>query len=151
MKPAGEGRRSNAFAQPSRSRAQRLRRTIAAVHCRAWHASETDWREIAALYALLETFRPVPAVRVNRAFAVARARGAAAGLALLDASADGIDACTYPYAHLVRGVLLSELGRGQDARSELVRARAVARNACEQAQIDKRLAKLAVPGAEKPT
>ena len=46
----------------------------------------------------------------NRAFAVARAHGARAGLALLDEVAAD-DAADYPYAHLVRGALLDELGR----------------------------------------
>jgi predicted RNA polymerase sigma factor len=46
---------------------------IAAVHCKARRAEETDWSEIASLYALLEGFRPTPAVRVNRAFALSQA------------------------------------------------------------------------------
>lgn len=112
---------------------------IAAVHCRARVAAETDWAEIAALYALLETFRPTPSVRVNRAFAVARASGAAAGLALLDAR-DSIDANACPYAHLVRGSLLGELGDVAAARLELERAAQNARNAHELAQIRARLA-----------
>jgi predicted RNA polymerase sigma factor len=55
--------------------------------------------------ALLEGFRPTPAVRVNRAFAVACAEGPAKGLAVLDAN-DVVDASSYPYVHLVRGTLL---------------------------------------------
>jgi RNA polymerase sigma-70 factor (ECF subfamily) len=51
---------------------------ISSIHCRASSVASTDWREIAALYALLEDFRPTPAVRVNRAFAVARSEGAGA-------------------------------------------------------------------------
>jgi RNA polymerase sigma-70 factor, ECF subfamily len=114
---------------------------ISAVHCRATSAAETDWREIAALYALLERMRPTPAVRVNRAFAVARAQGPAAGLALLDAP--GVpDAAAYPYAHLVRGALLEELGRDEEAIGALQLARAQARNAHEEAQIDARVDRL---------
>lgn len=45
---------------------------ISAVHCRAPTSAETDWYEIAALYALLERMRPTPAVRINRAFALSR-------------------------------------------------------------------------------
>ncbi len=115
---------------------------ISAVHCRARAAADTDWQEIAALYALLEAFRPTPAVRVNRAFAVGRARGAAAGLDLLDSTASGIAGGSYPYFHLVRGTLLAELGRADDARRELIRASEVARNASERAQVQKRLAEL---------
>ncbi|HEX3598364.1 MAG TPA: sigma-70 family RNA polymerase sigma factor, partial [Polyangiaceae bacterium] len=68
---------------------------IAAVHCHARRADDTDWNEIAALYELLEAVRPIPAVRVNRAFATARAEGPAAGLALLEARTE-IDASSYP-------------------------------------------------------
>jgi len=114
---------------------------ISAVHCRAATAELTEWREIAALYALLETFRSTPAVRVNRAFAVSQADGPAAGLSLLDDGA-GPDVSGYPYVHLVRGALLEDLGRHDEARHALRRAREAARNAAEREQIDRRLSAL---------
>lgn len=115
---------------------------ISTVHCRAAAAHLTEWEEIADLYTLLETFRPTPAVRVNRAFAVGRATGAEAGLALLDSS-DGPNVRGYPYVHLVRGALLQELGRDAEARDALRRAHAHARNAAEREQINRRLSELA--------
>lgn len=115
---------------------------ISAVHCRAAAAHLTEWEEIADLYTLLETFRPTPAVRVNRAFAVGRATGAEAGLALLDSS-DGPNVSGYPYVHLLRGALLQELGRDAEARDALKRAHAHARNAAEREQINRRLSELA--------
>jgi RNA polymerase sigma-70 factor, ECF subfamily len=115
---------------------------IAAVHCRARAASETDWAEIAALYALLERFRPTAAVRVNRAFAVGRAHGAAAGLLLLEQSSDR-DVEAYPYVHLVRGSLLAELGDTDAAQRALIRAEQCARNPQEREQIRDQLAELA--------
>lgn len=114
---------------------------ISATHCRAATAADTDWPEIAALYGLLEELRPTPAVRVNRAFALARAEGAQHGLALLDDQRT-TDADEYPYVHLVRGTLLAELGRGQEARECLLRARDVARNGAESCQIEEQLARL---------
>jgi RNA polymerase sigma-70 factor, ECF subfamily len=114
---------------------------ISAVHCRAGSAEETDWPEIAALYALLESLRATPAVRVNRAFSVARADGPAAGLALLD-DTTSIDVRGYPYVHLVRGTLLGELGRTEQARASLLLASEHARNEHERAQIAARLAGL---------
>lgn len=114
---------------------------ISAVHCRAEAADATDWNEIAALYEALERFRPIPAVRVNRAFAVGRARGPSAGLELLE-DRHGPDVGGYPYVHLVRGALLEELGRAQEAREALMLAREHARNNAERAQIDARLARL---------
>jgi hypothetical protein len=68
----------------------------------------------AMLYGLLEGFRPTSAVRVNRVFAVARASGPADGLALLEGS-DIPGTATYPYMHLVRGTLLAEVGRTDEA------------------------------------
>jgi len=56
---------------------------IAAAHVLAPTAAETPWPTIAVLYAELETLTPSPVVRVNRAVAEGRARGAQAGLALL--------------------------------------------------------------------
>jgi RNA polymerase sigma-70 factor (ECF subfamily) len=111
---------------------------ISAVHCRAATAADTDWSEIAALYALLERMRPTPAVRINRAFAVSRAEGPAAGLALL-AGTPEMPTDDYPYAHLVRGVLLDELGRRDEAIAALEHAKAGARNSAEAAQIEERL------------
>ncbi|MBK7398490.1 MAG: hypothetical protein IPJ34_19880 [Myxococcales bacterium] len=113
---------------------------IAATHCMARSADETDWSEISALYALLERFRPTPAVRVHRAFAVGKARGAAAGLALLE-QAD-VDVTSYPYVHLVRGALLQEAGEVRDAVWSLEKAVACARNAHERRQIEERIARL---------
>lgn len=114
---------------------------LSAVHCRARTADETDWREIASLYALLESFRPTPAVRVNRAFAVGRAEGPSAGLALLDGGGS-IDVSGYPYVHLVRGALLGELGRFREARESLLVASDLARNAHERRQIEARIGRL---------
>ncbi len=109
---------------------------IAAVHCRAATAAATDWREVAALYGLLEEMRPGAAVRASRAFATARAEGAAAGLALLER--DGAAAA----APLIHGALLAEVGRVSEARDQLTRARDGARNRHERAQIAARLAAL---------
>jgi RNA polymerase sigma-70 factor (ECF subfamily) len=121
-----------------------LEAAISSVHCRAARAEDTAWEEIAALYARLETHRPIPAVRINRAFAVARAHGARAGLALLDGEPD------HPYIELVRGTLLAELGLLDEARVHLVAARDRARNAPERAQIEAKLDALTVQAARRP-
>jgi RNA polymerase sigma-70 factor (ECF subfamily) len=118
---------------------------IAAVHCAAETADATDWRQIAELYALLEAQRPSPTVRVNRAFAVARAEGPRAGLDLLDSAEAALDGRPYPYLPLVRGVLLAELGQTREAALELERALPLARNAQERAQIAARLQRLEQP------
>lgn len=114
---------------------------IAAVHCRASTADETDWSEIASLYALLEAFRPTPAVRVNRAFALSKADGGEAGLALLERD-DGLEVRAYPYYHLVRGAILEELGRVDEARASLLCAVERSRNPHEAEQVRARIDRL---------
>ena len=113
---------------------------ISALHSGAAHAADTDWPQIADLYAHLERLRPTPAVRVNRAFAVARVHGPSAGLALLDQV--DVDAASHPYVHLVRGALLEEVGEPEAAMAELQRAVSRARNAHEERQIRERMARL---------
>lgn len=118
---------------------------LAAVHCSAPTAEATDWTQIAALYALLESHRPTPSVRVNRAFAVGRAHGPGAGLALLEPDAwpaGWPELDESPYVHAVRGALLQELGRHDDARKVLERAIAGARNEHERSALAARLASL---------
>lgn len=110
---------------------------IAATHCAARSADETDWAEIAALYAILEAHRPTPAVRVNRAFALGRAKGAGEGLSLLDRG--DIDVGREPYVHVVRGTLLAETGRTDEAVASLRAALGAARNTHERGRILARL------------
>ena len=67
-----------------------IQAAIAAVHDEARHAEETDWRQILALYGLLERISYNPMVTLNRAVALSMVRGPRAGLALLEAlEADG--------------------------------------------------------------
>ena len=61
-----------------------LQAAVAALHDDARTAAETDWRQIAGLYGLLERITDNPMVALNRAAAVAMADGPEAGLALLE-------------------------------------------------------------------
>ena len=87
--------------------------------------------------------RPTPGVRVNRAFALARAKGPAQGLALLERS--DIDASAYPYVHLVRGTLLAEAEQHAAALLELEHAARCARNEHERRQIEAKISNLRKP------
>jgi RNA polymerase sigma factor (sigma-70 family) len=60
-----------------------LQAAIAALHDEAATAAETDWPQILALYEVLEKVMPGPVVTLNKAVALARARGPLAGLAAL--------------------------------------------------------------------
>jgi RNA polymerase sigma factor (sigma-70 family) len=61
-----------------------LQAAIAAVHDQSARVEDTNWRQILALYALLEGKTGNPMVRLNRAVAAAMVHGPAAGLQLLD-------------------------------------------------------------------
>jgi RNA polymerase sigma factor (sigma-70 family) len=61
-----------------------LQAAIAAVHDQALRTEDTDWREILALYGLLERMTRNPMVTLNRAIAAAMVDGPEAGLELLE-------------------------------------------------------------------
>jgi len=60
-----------------------LQAAIAATHADAATAGETNWRQVHALYLILERVSPNPMVTLNRAIALAETQGPRAGLALL--------------------------------------------------------------------
>jgi len=70
---------------------------------------------------------------------VSRVEGPAAGLEILDSIADHPALGDYSSAHLVRGVLLEELGRTTQAREALRSALEHAANAAERKRIGARL------------
>ncbi len=89
---------------------------IAAVHAEARRPEDTDWRQIVALYRLLEALAPSPVVTLNRAVATAMVRGPAAGLAVLDAVADDTRLAGGHRLSAVRAHLLEMSGRHAEAR-----------------------------------
>jgi RNA polymerase sigma factor (sigma-70 family) len=123
-----------------------LQAAIAACHARARTAEETDWVRIAALYEALAELAPSPVVDLNRAVAVSRAYGPAAGLELVDALT-GVPALRG--CHLLpaaRGDLLLQLGRAAEARREFERAAALTRNERERDVLLGRAAACGLPG-----
>jgi len=117
-----------------------LQAAIAACHARALTADQTDWVRIATLYAALAALSRSPVVELNRGVAVAMAYGPAAGLALVDALRDEPSLANYHLLPSVRGDLLFRLGRLEEARGELERAAALARNGRERALLLARVA-----------
>lgn len=110
-----------------------LQAAIAASHARALTLADTDWATISGLYDALIAALPTPVVALNRAVAVAMARGPAAGLALVDELSDAEVLKDYHLLPAVRADLLTRLGRYDEARAELERAAPLARNAAERA------------------
>jgi predicted RNA polymerase sigma factor len=109
-----------------------LQAAVAACHARAGAPEETDWARIVELYGQLARLRPSPVVELNRAVAVAMARGPEAGLELVDALVGTPSLREYHLLPSVRGDLLAKLGRWQEARSEFLRAADLTRNARER-------------------
>jgi RNA polymerase sigma factor (sigma-70 family) len=62
-----------------------IQAAIAAVHDEAERVEDTDWRQILALYGVLQRIAPGPMVALNRAVALAMVEGPEAGLDALDA------------------------------------------------------------------
>ncbi|HTD22368.1 MAG TPA: RNA polymerase sigma factor [Terriglobales bacterium] len=110
-----------------------LQAEIAACHARAHTSEETDWERIVALYAELAEITPSPIVELNRAVAVAMARGPAAGLELVNELTSDPSLRSYHLLPSVRGDLLRKLGRLDEARAEFERAASLTRNARERA------------------
>jgi RNA polymerase sigma-70 factor (ECF subfamily) len=94
--------------------AYHVQAAIAATHARALTA-QMDWPLILGMYDQLLAIDPSPVVALNRAVAVAKVRGAAEGLAAVDALARDPKLRHYHLVMAVRGQLLSELGRGDEA------------------------------------
>ena len=117
-----------------------LQAAIAACHARARVAADTDWPRIVALYDALAALVPSPVVDLNRAVAVGMAYGPEAGLGLLDSLGDEPSLRDYHLLPGVRGHLLAELGRDDEARAEFERAAELTRNGRERAALLRRAA-----------
>ena len=92
-----------------------IQSAIAALHARAGTASETDWRQIAALYSLLLQRAPSAVVELNHAVAVAMVDGPERGLRLIDAIAARGELSEYHLLHAARADLLRRLDRREEA------------------------------------
>jgi RNA polymerase sigma-70 factor (ECF subfamily) len=98
-----------------------LQASIAAIHCEAVDATDTDWSEIVALYDLLLDRVPTPVVALNHAVAVAMASGPEAGLELVDALDDPALGGLHLY-HATRADLLRRLRRDDESAVAYQRA-----------------------------
>jgi len=112
---------------------------IAALHCQATRAEDTDWAQIVRLYDLLERLQPSPIVSLNRAAAVAMVQGPGAALALVDALASGGELDRYHLLHAARADLLRRLGSAAEAAKSYARALALVTNDAERRFLERRL------------
>jgi RNA polymerase sigma-70 factor (ECF subfamily) len=119
---------------------------IAALHARSASPAETDWPQIAALYAELERIAPSPVVALNRAAAIAMAQGPRTGLALLDELRADLDG--YALFHSARADLLRRLGRREQAVAAYRAALGLTENDANRRFLVRRLRELGEPPDE---
>ncbi len=110
-----------------------IQAAIAGVHARAARAEDTNWAEIDRLYATLERLQPSPVVTLNRAVAVSKVQGPAAALAMIEPLAAPL--ASYFHFFGVKGGLLMQLGRADEARVAFDQAIALAHTPAEAAHI----------------
>lgn len=87
-----------------------LQAGIAACHAVAPMYADTDWAEIVSLYDALLDVEPTPIVALNRAIALSRVQGAAAGLRALAPLQDDPTLSRYYLFHATLGELTRETG-----------------------------------------
>lgn len=112
---------------------------IAAIHCQAARAEDTDWPEIVRLYDRLERLHPSPIVSLNRAAAVAMADGPRPALALIDRLVAAGDLDSFHLLHAARADLLRRIGLPADAAVSYARALALVSNDSERRFLERRL------------
>ena len=123
---------------------------IAALHARAARPEDTDWAQIDLLYGTLEVLQPSPVVTLNRAVAVSKVKGPAAALDMIEPLAERLQG--YFHCFGVKGALLMQLGRREEARQSLQQAIALANTAAEAVHIRMHLDRLmadSAPGADR--
>jgi RNA polymerase sigma-70 factor (ECF subfamily) len=112
-----------------------LQAAIASLHLE----EETDWPQIAALYARLAQLTPSPVVELNHAVAVAMADDPERGLELI-VGIEGLDG--YRHLHSARADLLRRLGRSDEAATAYRRALELAAQPAEREFLERRLAEV---------
>jgi RNA polymerase sigma-70 factor (ECF subfamily) len=120
---------------------------IAALHCQAARAEDTDWPQILRLYDLLERLQPSPVVSLNRAVAVAMVEGPEAALELIDMVAADGDLDEYHLLHAARADLLRRAGLPAAAAASYARALELATNESERRFLERRLREVESPAA----
>jgi len=124
-----------------------IQAAIAALHAEARRPEDTDWRQIAELYGVLLRLHPSPVVELNRAVAIAQARGAEAGLRLLDDLESRGELRAYHLLPAARADLLRSLGRREEAAEAYRRALSLVANEPERRFLERRLAEVEAGGS----
>jgi RNA polymerase sigma-70 factor (ECF subfamily) len=117
---------------------------IAACHAQAPAAAETDWMQIAALYATLAEMVPSAVVELNRAVAVCMWLGPEEGLAIVESLDDSGELRGYHHLPAARADMLRRLGRYPEAASAYEEARDLAGTDAERRYLERRRREVSV-------
>jgi RNA polymerase sigma-70 factor (ECF subfamily) len=124
-----------------------LQAAIAAVHAEARTAAETDWKQIAALYGILNAGQGSPIVSLNHAVAIAMSESLERGLALIDGLGSSGELDSYHLYHAARADLLRRMGRNREAIASYNRGLALTTNAVELRYLRRRISELEGPAS----
>ncbi|PYQ03030.1 MAG: RNA polymerase subunit sigma-24 [Acidobacteria bacterium] len=116
-----------------------LQAAIAALHAQAVRAGETDWPQIAALYALLLRLHPSPVVALNHAAAVAMGERLDRGLRLIEQLEAGGELQSYHLLPAAKADILRRLGRRAEAAAAYERALELVTHEAERRYLERRL------------
>jgi RNA polymerase sigma-70 factor (ECF subfamily) len=116
-----------------------LQAAIGALHAQADAASQTDWAQIAALYAELAKLNPSPVILLNRAVALGMSEGAERGLSMIDSLGIAGSLDEYYLLHAARADLFRRLGRSDAAAASYRRAVSLVTNDIERRYLERRL------------
>ena len=122
-----------------------LEAAIAAEHCKAARAEDTDWPQIVKLYDVLQQLLPSPVIALNRAVAVAMADGPRAGLALVEELTESGELDDYHLLHAARADMLRRLGSNAEAAENYELAINLASNDSERRFLERRLREVRTP------
>jgi len=116
-----------------------LQAAIAALHAQEARAVETDWPQIAALYALLLRLYPSPVVALNHAAAVAMGERLDRGLRLIEQLEAGGELQSYHLLPAAKADILRRLGRRAEAAAAYERALELVTHDAERRYLERRL------------
>jgi RNA polymerase sigma factor (sigma-70 family) len=120
----------------------RLQAAIAATHADAATTEETNWRQVHALYLILERIAPNPMVTLNRAIALAETEGPQAGLDLLSTLDSDARMAKHHRLLSVRAHLLEQTGDLPGAYEHYRRAAKATAGIAEQRYLEAQVGRL---------
>jgi RNA polymerase sigma-70 factor (ECF subfamily) len=123
-----------------------LQAAIAALHAHASRAEETDWPQIAALYALLLRLHPSPVVALNHAAAVAMGERLDRGLRLIEQIEASGSLSGYHLLPAAKADILRRLGRRSEAAVAYARALELVTLEAERRYLQRRLREVGATG-----